>query len=172
MNDAEALPSEALRRKLAAIGIPPERHTLRELQALVPSSRGLDVDDLAEVVIYLVGKQVLELPPTRIQVSWGQRRCAQYGTQDELISLVVPWFREGIAANERCVWLVSSPQAITEDRLELIDPADWGDSWEREESRALAQGYSGLRVCADMRTLHERAPGRRSRQLCTHQGAS
>lgn len=171
MKEPELLPSEPLRRKLVAVGIPAERHGLEELKRLLPGEPSrLDADSIAEVVIYLVGKRVLELPPARLEVPWGERRCAHYRSHEELLRLVLPWFREGIAGNERCVWLVSTPPAIAEDRLEVIDPADWGDAWEREQERALAQGYAGLRVCADMRTLHERAPGRWSRQLCAHNG--
>lgn len=188
MNDAEALPSEPLRRKLEAIGIPAERHGLAELKRLLPGEPSrLDADSVAEVLIYLVGKKVLELPPTRLEVPWGARRCAHYATQEELVSLLVPWFRDGIGGNERCVWLVPSPltsrwarQTIAkfgdlrgaEHRLEIVDFGDWGDSWQREQDRALAQGYSGLRVCADMSTMHDREPGRWSRELCTHNGKS
>jgi hypothetical protein len=172
MKDPGAFPSEALRRKLAAIGIPPERHALGELRRLLPGEPSrLDVDSVAEVVIYLVGKRVLEIPAGRLLVPWGERRCAHYTSPQELVSVVLPWLRDGIAANERCIWLASSPLAIAEDGLELIDPADWGNSWQREEQRTLAQGYAGLRVCADMRALHDCEPGPRSRQLCMHNGA-
>lgn len=188
MKETEALPSEPLRRRLAAIGIPAERHGLEELRRLLPGEPSrLDADSMAEVVIYLVGKKVLQLPPPRLEVPLGRRRCAHYSTREELVALLAPWFRDGIADNERCIWLVSTPltsswarQAIAgfgdlravADRLEIFDAGDWGDSWEREQERALAQGYSGLRVCADMKTIHERAPGPWSRQLCTHNGKS
>jgi hypothetical protein len=65
----EDLPHEGLRRQLVAIGVPPERHGVRELLRMLPAELDgrpfdeMSADAVAEVLLYLVGKKVLSVPP-------------------------------------------------------------------------------------------------------------
>ncbi len=187
----EALPSEALRRQLAAIGVPPERHAMRELVQLLPAEldgRPFDemtADAIAEVLIYLVGKKVLSVPPAAAverDLEWGEQRCRAYRSHPALLELVIPYFAQGLKRNERCLWV--APAALASqiarqedsrlrdlrdagDQLEIIDCADWSAlACRREEARALSQGYSGLRVSGD--AVHGAAGELRIKVLCTH----
>jgi hypothetical protein len=137
-----------------------------------------DADSAAEVLIYLARKQVLSLPLPLLpclSLRWGEcLRQACSGPQ-ELLETVLAYFRQGLAGHERCIWLLGAAltsrmarQAIARiddlrdpgDQLEIADYADWApdgeyaaedlfDNWAREETRARAQGYRGLRVCVD-----------------------
>lgn len=85
---------------------------------------------------------------------------------------------------ERCVWLVRGPSEkarhliaalgdsqYSPDQLEIDDAADWVDDdarWKREESRALAQGYHGLRVCGEGLHLNGGTEGLRIKALGTY----
>ena len=156
-----SLPSEELRRSLEALGIERERHRLGELIAMLPARLDgrpyddFDADCVAEVLVYLVRKGVLDvatLELSGLRVEWGERLCHFYRREEELLELLGPFFRQGLARNERCVW-VAGPAASASARREigsLADVLEEGDcALQREESRALAQGYSGLRLCGE-----------------------
>lgn len=191
--NAESLPHEALRRQLAAIGILPERQHLRALVELLPAQLDrrvydeMSADTVAEVLIYLVGKKVLSVPPAAPaapELAWGEHLCRPYRSQDELLGLVVPYLTQGLKRNERCLW-VARPAVASQivrqangrahdlreagDQLEIVEVlADW----QREEARALAEGYSGLRIsletgCAQAE-MQAAISVRRIKVLCTH----
>jgi len=189
--NSEAFPHPGLRRRLAEIGLPPERHCMRELLRVLPAEldgRPFDemtADAIAEVLIYLVGKKVLSLPPAAAlarDLEWGEQRCQAYGSHPALLELVIPYFAEGLKRNERCLWV--APAALASqiarqedhrlrdlrnagDQLEIIDCADWSpEACRREESRALSQGYNGLRLSGD--AMHGAAGSLRIKVLCTH----
>jgi hypothetical protein len=146
-----------------------------------------DADVVAEVLVHLVGKGLIEVPSTELaglRVEWGERLCHFYRSEDELLGLVTPYFQQGLAQGERCLWLVGSASASANarqsiasladrqgspDQIEVIDADDWMpdiDSWSREEERALAQGYSGLRLCGEALGAAE---GLRVKVLSTYQ---
>src|SRR5436190_24306448 len=66
--DTASFPREDLRSSLATLGIARERHRLGELMAMLPSRidgrpyEDLDADSVAEVLVYLVTKGVIEVP--------------------------------------------------------------------------------------------------------------
>ncbi len=107
---------------------------------------------------------------------WGSHFCQFYRTQDDMIDIVVPYFRAGLEQNELCIW-VTSDFLTTDDALEALargvpgfaDYAaknqievfpytDWylkGGSfdldrtlemWMQKHDEALKRGYTGLRV--------------------------
>jgi len=164
------LPREELRRELATLGIARERHSLAELIAMLPARvdgrpyEDFDADSVAEVLVYLVGKGVIDLPSAagaNFRVEWGERLCHFYRHEEELLALLGHYFRQGLERNERCVWLAAegaSDKARQEiasladshgspEQLEVVEDAIW--IWQREEQRAIGQGYSGLRVCGE-----------------------
>ena len=108
---------------------------------------------------------------------WGERLCRTYESAEDLIALILPWFRQGLESDERCIWqigrgftiaaarralaAVAEYSAFQVDIVEADDPVDWV----REEARALGQGYAGLRIGGER--LHRLgALGQRTKTLC------
>jgi len=170
---------------------------MRELIAMLPARMSarpyddLDADMVAEVLVYLVSRRLIDVPSAELAglaLQWGERVCHFYRSDDDLVELVVPYFRRGLQDAERCVWLVrgasdKARQAIaalgdsqySPDQLEIDDAADWVEDdarWKREESRALAQGYHGLRVCGEGLYLNGGTEGLRIKALGTYRAGS
>jgi hypothetical protein len=123
------------------------------------------------------------LPGIR-NIPFGVHMCNFYRTRDELSAALVPYFAAGLRNNERCIWIAAEPlpardavaelrragleadAAIEEGSLTIRDYCDWyadGASlkgmdvvslWLAEEQRALAAGYSGLRITGNVTFLH------------------
>jgi len=123
------------------------------------------------------------LPGIR-DIPFGVHMCNFYRTRDELSAALVPYFAAGLRNNERCIWITAEPlpardaaaelrragldvdAAIAEESLTVRDYGDWyadGGSlkgsdvvalWLAEEQRALAAGYSGLRITGNVTFLH------------------
>ena len=128
----------------------------------------------------------LGLPGIR-QVPYGVHMCHFYRSREELVAALVPYFSAGLRANERCLWICAEPLDAAEAKRELAragvdadaaiargaliirDFGDWyakaGDlkgeavagRWLDEEARALADGYSGLRITGNVTFLREAA---------------
>ena len=109
-------------------------------------------------------------------IPWGTHLCQFYQTPRDLVEILVPWFREGLAANEFCMWVTSEPLAkeeaaaalrsevsdlderIRSGQMEILDYAEWYtksgrfdsnevlEGWTRKLDAALERGYEGLRV--------------------------
>lgn len=107
---------------------------------------------------------------------WGTHFCQFYQTQSDMIDIVVPYFRAGLAGNELCVWVTSDfltkKEALAEmeksipnfrsywemGQIEVFPHTDWylqGGKfdlkrtmrmWMEKHDHALASGYAGLRV--------------------------
>jgi hypothetical protein len=150
-----------------------------ELLALLPvpaeaERYGNDPDALAEVLIYLVGKKLIEIPSpleVRLNLRWGAHACQFYRSREELLELVVPFFRQGLREDEACFWIAREPlsaEVLPEaDQISCHDPEDWQSSKGVWLQRALDQGYRGLRVAGDTRGLG--AIGKlRIKALCTY----
>jgi hypothetical protein len=45
-------------------------------------------------------------------VPWGTHFCQFYETSQDLIEILVPYFKEGLAANEFCMWVTSEPLQV------------------------------------------------------------
>lgn len=45
-------------------------------------------------------------------VPWGAHFCQFYETRQDLIDVLVPYFQEGLAANEFCMWVTSEPLQV------------------------------------------------------------
>ena len=113
------------------------------------------------------------------QVQWGDHLCAFYESKDDLLELLVPYFKAGLESNESCLWVTSdclSPddaksaleavvpdldiritngqmEIITEDQCYFVDGVFDGDavldSCYRKEQEVLAKGYDGLRAAGN-----------------------
>ena len=149
---------------------------MRELLALLPvpaeaARFGNDPDAVAEVLIYLVGKKLIEIPSpleVRLNLQWGAHACQFYRSREEPLELVVLFFRQGLREDEACVWIGREPLNFPEaDQVSCHDPDDWRGAQDVWLQRALNQGYRGLRIAGDTRGLG--AIGKlRIKALCTY----
>lgn len=122
------------------------------------------------------------LPGIR-DIPFGVHMCSFYRTREELAAALVPYFSAGLRNHERCIWITAEPllaadaaeelrraglevdAAIRSGSLVVRDFSDWyaeGGSlkgsdvvalWIAEEQRALADGYSGLRITGNVTFL-------------------
>ena len=110
------------------------------------------------------------------EVPWGTHFCQFYETSQDLIETLVPYFKEGLAANEFCMWVTSEPlqvdQAtaalrvavpdlddyIDKGQIEILDYSQWYTrsgkfsadkvllGWVDKLNAAQERGYEGLRL--------------------------
>lgn len=74
-------------------------------------------------------EQNYRLRPTGIEivgsVPWGTHFCQFYETKQDLLDVLVPYFKAGLLHNEKCVWVtcefLNTKEAITAMRLEAPD---------------------------------------------------
>ena len=123
---------------------------------------------------YLAARGII-LPQAALD--WGERLCRSYDSAEALLSLVLPWFRQGLESDERCIWqlgrgvtIAAARRALaalaeySADQVDIVE-ADAPIDWAREETRALGQGYRGLRIGGER--LHALGGfGRRTKTLC------
>jgi len=118
-------------------------------------------------------------------VPWGTHFCQFYETSQDLIETLVPYFREGLAANEFCMWVTSSPLQVEEAKaalravvpdlddyiargqIEILDYSDWYTKWGEfradevlqgwvdKHDEALRRGYEGLRLTGNTLWLEQ-----------------
>lgn len=109
-------------------------------------------------------------------VPWGTHFCQFCQTKDDLVDILVPYFRAGLSDNEFCMWVTSDPlgpeqakealrkatpdidRYLENGQLEIIPYTDWYvrdgvfdsqrvlDGWVERLNSALAKGYAGLRL--------------------------
>ena len=108
-------PSELLRKKLVVAGIPESEHSAESLTAKMAdfdarSFHDLSPDMRAELLLYLIAKGVVTLPVASdkalLDMPWGSHVCQFYEGKEDLIKMLVPYFKQGLERNEACVWLV------------------------------------------------------------------
>jgi MEDS: MEthanogen/methylotroph, DcmR Sensory domain len=42
-------------------------------------------------------------------IPWGMHICQFYQTKEDLINILVPYFKAGLENNELCIWITSQP---------------------------------------------------------------
>ena len=112
-------------------------------------------------------------------VPWGTHFCQFYQTKEDLMDILVPYFKAGLENNELCVWITSQPLEVKEAKeamkravpdievylekgqMEIIpythgymkegifDPERVVNSWVEKINQVLASGYDGLRATGD-----------------------
>ncbi len=121
-----------------------------------------------------------ELRPSGIDiigsVPWGTHFCQFYQTKQDLVDILVPYFKAGLENNEFCIWITSEPLLVAEaqeamrgavddfdeylsqGQIEIIPYNEWYllggtfdddqvlDGWASKLEEALGRGYSGLRL--------------------------
>ena len=113
-------------------------------------------------------------------IPYGIHMCHFYEGAEDLAAALVPYFAAGLRNNERCLWICAEPldakqakiatqkagldveAAIRKGALKILDYGDWYSQagrltrdemvqvWLVEESRALADGYRGLRTTGNI----------------------
>jgi hypothetical protein len=109
-------------------------------------------------------------------VPWGTHLCQFYKTKEDLLDILVPYFKAGLENNEFCMWVTSEPLNVEEAKtalgkvvkdlddyikkrqIEILDYRSWyiksGEfdsdrvlkGWVEKEKRALKKGFDGLRL--------------------------
>jgi PAS domain S-box-containing protein len=107
---------------------------------------------------------------------WGTHFCQFYQTQQDLIDILVPYFRAGLQANEFCMWITARPlleeqakealrkalpdldRYLESGQIEVLPYDAWYleggafesqrvlDGWVKKEQQAKARGFDGLRL--------------------------
>ena len=119
-------------------------------------------------------------------VPWGTHVCQFYGNKQDLLDILVPYFRQGLADNEFCMWMTSEPlkaaeakaalrsvdpaldEYLRKGQMEVLDYTEWytptgqfdGDEvlkgWVEKQEEALVRGYEGLRLTGNTFWLEKR----------------
>jgi len=109
---------------------------------------------------------------------WGTHFCQFYETKDDLLEVLVPYFKAGLDSNETCLWIVSTlteqeagnalrsalpdfERYVADHSLEIVPDSMWYTAdgfldldrvrraWSEKVALALARGHAGLRVTGD-----------------------
>ena len=118
-------------------------------------------------------------------IPWGTHFCQFYQTREDLIDILVPYFKAGLESNEFCVWVTSEPLGVEEAKvalrtvvrnlddyiakgqIELFDASQWYtpsgkfdsdavlQGWIEKENQALERGFEGLRVTGNTMWLEK-----------------
>ncbi|MHC4719768.1 MAG: MEDS domain-containing protein, partial [Planctomycetota bacterium] len=119
-------------------------------------------------------------------VPWGTHFCQFYQTKDDLIDVLVPYFKAGLKNNEFCMWVTSEPlnvkdakkalkkkvkgldDYIKKGQIEILDYSQWYtksggfdsdrvlQGWVEKEKQALEKGFDGLRLTGNTFWLEEK----------------
>lgn len=109
-------------------------------------------------------------------IPWGTHLCQFYQTKEDLIAIVVPYFKAGLENNEFCMWITPSffskneaesvlrtavsglDGYLRKGQMEIISHTEWYlkdgvfdmnrviNSWLSKLKEALNKGYKGMRV--------------------------
>jgi signal transduction histidine kinase len=107
---------------------------------------------------------------------WGTHFCNFYYSKQDLLEILVPYFKAGLENNEFCLWITSDPvsvddalaslrngiplldQYLTSNAIELCPHANWYlkdgkfdakhviDGWHDKLNKAIEKGYEGIRI--------------------------
>ncbi|MHC4544779.1 MAG: MEDS domain-containing protein [Planctomycetota bacterium] len=119
-------------------------------------------------------------------VPWGTHFCQFYETKEDLIDILVPYFKAGLENNEFCMWITSEPlnnedakralnkkiknldDYIKSGQIEILDYTQWYtkaghfdanevlQGWIEKEKQALEKGFEGLRLSGNTFWLENR----------------
>jgi len=117
---------------------------------------------------------------------WGTHLCQFYQTKEDLIDILVPYFKTGLKNNEFCMWVTAKPlegedarrslkkavknldDYIKKGQIEILDADKWYtkkgkfdldrvlQGWVKREKKALKKGFDGLRISGNTFWLDKR----------------
>ncbi|KKN00436.1 hypothetical protein LCGC14_1137870, partial [marine sediment metagenome] len=118
-------------------------------------------------------------------INWGTHFCLFYNSKEDLIDILIPYFKAGLENNEYCIWVTSEPlkaQEVQEiikkkipnfelyskkNQIEIIPYSEWYlkggvfdlqrvlDDWIEKLEYALKKGFDGLRVTGNTAWLEK-----------------
>ena len=65
-------------------------------------------------------------------VSWGTHFCQFYKTKQDLIDILVPYFKAGLESNEFCMWVTSEPLMVAEAEEAMREAVSGFDEYLRQ----------------------------------------
>lgn len=110
------------------------------------------------------------------RVPWGSHFCNFFKTKEDLLEILIPYFKAGLENNEFCLWVTSEPISVEDavghlrrgipsyqkyvasSSIEVLPHADWYlkngvfdarriiNGWHEKLVWALSNGYEGMRV--------------------------
>jgi len=110
------------------------------------------------------------------EVPWGTHFCQFYQSKEDLLEILVPYFKQGLENNEFCMWVTSEPlgaedakaalkekvknldEYIKKGQIEILDYSQWYtktgrfdadkvlEGWVEKEKQAIERGFDGLRL--------------------------
>jgi len=119
-------------------------------------------------------------------VAWGTHLCQFYQTEEDLIDILVPYFKAGLENNEFCMWVTSGPfteedamkamatgvpnfdQYLRRGQMEIVPHGEWYlkdgafdlqrvlGAWIDKLNQALSKGYDGIRITGNTAWLEKR----------------
>jgi len=66
------------------------------------------------------------------RVPWGAHVCQLYETKEDLIDVLVPYFKAGLENDELCVWITSEPLGVEEAKASLENAVVALDSYTKK----------------------------------------
>jgi len=120
-------------------------------------------------------------------VPWGTHFCSFYETKQDLLDILIPFFKTGLKHHEFCLWIISNSELLTahearnalkevnldryvaERSIELVGHDDWflngnfnlhrvANRFKEKADEALRRGYAGMRVNGSPAWLHDAEP--------------
>jgi two-component system cell cycle sensor histidine kinase/response regulator CckA len=118
--------------------------------------------------------------------SWSTHFCQFYQTPEDLIDILVPYFKAGLENNEFCMWITAEPlnakkataslkkivknldDYIEKGQIDILDYSQWYtksgrfdaeevlDDWVEKEKQALERGFDGLRLTGNTFWLEDK----------------
>ena len=109
-------------------------------------------------------------------IPWGTHFCQFYETKEDLLELLVPFFKAGLEHNEYCLWIIADPmtvddalhglertvshfqQYVEKQSIEILPYMNWfmatgkfdakhiSNAWIEKLDEGLARGYDGMRI--------------------------
>ncbi len=119
-------------------------------------------------------------------VPWDTHLCLFYQTSEDMLNLLVPYFKAGLKNNEFCLWVTSEPldkesvekalrksisnfdKYLEKGQVEIIPHTEWylkggtldlqrvTEGWSNKLNQALASGYDGMRMSANTSWLEKK----------------
>ncbi len=113
-------------------------------------------------------------------VPWGSHFCLFYETEEDLIDILVPYFKTGLESNELCMWVTSEPlnekkakdtlrevipnfdRYLRKEQILIVPDSEWYlkdnvfnmqrvlNAWADQLNQALSSGFAGMRVTGNM----------------------
>ncbi len=124
--------------------------------------------------------------PALGDIPWGTHVCQFYHTKEDLIDILVPYFKAGLENHELCAWIASEPlcaqeakealaksvsgleEYIRSGQIEIISAGEWYlkegafdprrvlKGWINKHNKALGSGYEGIRATGNTLWLEKR----------------